>query len=78
VYLGLSASLILSIHQPCEQTFGPSLGFEVCYNYGHVDKKFAMHQLLYKEHLTSSVLSIDVNKEGFLKKKMSIAEVIAH
>jgi hypothetical protein len=51
--------------------------YKVYSKYGHVEKNFAMNQLVYDEHLTSSVLGIDVNKEGFLKE-MSITKVIAH
>jgi hypothetical protein len=51
--------------------------YKVCSKYGHVEKSFARNQLLCDEHLTSGVLGIDVNTEGFLSK-MSFAEVIAH
>jgi hypothetical protein len=50
--------------------------YKVCSRYGYIEKTFQRNQLLHDEHLTGTVLGIDVNKEGFLKK-MTIAEVIA-
>ncbi len=41
--------------------------YKLCSKYCHVEKTFARNQLLYDEHHTTSVLGIDVNKEGFLR-----------
>jgi hypothetical protein len=38
--------------------------YKVCSKYGHVEKNFARNQLLHDEHLTASVLGIDVNKDA--------------
>jgi hypothetical protein len=50
--------------------------YKVCSKYGNVEKPFARNHLLHDEHLTATVLGIDINKEGFLKK-MSIAKGIS-